>query len=193
MNIFPLKKSIKFLIFGFCVALIGGVGFWYWMPASIDDAIQFYQEKRDRSALVTLFNENWFWLDNRPQAGGLAAFNVHLDKITNPDEDEKPTKMSWLVYYTDGRARGFTSYFMRVPELKIGKILYLAVQKEYRSQGIARKLLKRAITALKEMGARTIEITVRLENYPAQNLYRSLGFRPIGSDAQYFYMELPVQ
>ncbi|KKS68530.1 MAG: Ribosomal-protein-alanine acetyltransferase [candidate division TM6 bacterium GW2011_GWE2_42_60] len=193
MNIFPLKKRTQFLILGFCMALIGGIGFWYWRPASTDPALQFYQEKRDRSALVALFNENWFWLDNRPQAEGLAAFNEHLDKITNPEEEAKPTKMSWLVYSVDGRARGFTSYFMRIPELKIGKILYLAVQKEYRSQGIARKLLNKAISTLKEMGARTIEITVRLENYPAQNLYRSLGFRPIGSDTQYFYMELPVQ
>lgn len=190
MKIVSTKNRIRLFISGLIAILSLGAGLWLWQTKSRDNALQGYQEQRDRAALVELFNDNWFWLDNRPQVGGLAAFNEHLNKVSDKEESTRPTKMSWLVYYKDGKTRGFTSYFMRIPELKIGKILYLAVQKEYRSQGIARKLLKYAIAQLKNMGARIIEITVRLENYPAQNLYRSLGFAPVGSDSQYLYMEL---
>lgn len=59
--------------------------------------------------------------------------------------------------------------------------MYVAVEK--RGKGLAKKLLKEAITKSKQMvGIEAIYLTVGAANQPAKNLYKSLGFATYGID-----------
>lgn len=77
----------------------------------------------------------------------------------------------------DGKPVGYV-YGMRsqvVPEE--GWIRQVAVIKDYQRKGIARELQKRCIDAFRKMdGVKYIELSVKPENTPAINLYKSLGF-----------------
>lgn len=83
-----------------------------------------------------------------------------------------------------------------------GKIVSLAVRKEFRGAGIGEYLMKRAIERLKEKGKKEIALEVRISNTIAQRLYKKLGFRIVetipsyysdGEDAYYMVLSLNEQ
>lgn len=83
-----------------------------------------------------------------------------------------------------------------------GKIVSIAVRKEFRGSGIGEHLMKRAIERLKEKGKKEIALEVRVSNYVAQNLYEKLGFKIVetipnyysdGEDAYYMVLSLSEQ
>ncbi|MCS7130501.1 MAG: ribosomal protein S18-alanine N-acetyltransferase [Archaeoglobaceae archaeon] len=83
-----------------------------------------------------------------------------------------------------------------------GKIVSIAVRKEFRGSGIGEYLMKRAIERLKEKGKKEISLEVRVSNNVAQNLYEKLGFKIVetipnyysdGEDAYYMVLSLSEQ
>ena len=69
----------------------------------------------------------------------------------------------------------------------------LIVKREYRRQGIGRKLLSFAIGTARDMGYSELSVGVDLDNYPALKLYAEAGFRTIlfiGEDAGGKYVKL---
>ncbi|HTS89454.1 MAG TPA: ribosomal protein S18-alanine N-acetyltransferase [Gemmatimonadales bacterium] len=66
------------------------------------------------------------------------------------------------------------------------EILNLAVGPEDRGKGLGSELLRRGVAGLAAKGAREIYLEVREHNLVAQQLYRSLGFRPVGLRARYY-------
>lgn len=56
----------------------------------------------------------------------------------------------------------------------------VAVDPEYRKQGIAKRLLQRLIKHASDQGILQIQLAVAVENPAAQALYRSLGFKSFG-------------
>lgn len=62
----------------------------------------------------------------------------------------------------------------------------IAVDHDYRRQGIARALLDRAINHVSTRGARTIYLEVRESNDTAQKLYESAGFERNGIRPNYY-------
>jgi ribosomal-protein-alanine N-acetyltransferase len=67
-----------------------------------------------------------------------------------------------------------------------GWILNVAVVARYRRQGIARRLFRTVIDALWAAGVACIKITAEDDNRAAIQLYQSLGFRRIGTGADYY-------
>lgn len=57
-----------------------------------------------------------------------------------------------------------------------GYIGMLAVQKEFRGQGIAKKLVEKAIDTMVENGCDEIMLETEVENLAALNLYEGMGF-----------------
>lgn len=57
-----------------------------------------------------------------------------------------------------------------------GWIYSLAVLPEYRHHGVARALVERSITELKQLGCEKVNLQVRANNESVQGFYESLGF-----------------
>lgn len=83
-----------------------------------------------------------------------------------------------------------------------GKIVSIAVRKEFRGHGIGEALLKEAIRRLKARGKTKVALEVRVSNKPAQELYRKIGFKIVdtipgyysdGEDAYYMVLTLSGQ
>lgn len=67
-----------------------------------------------------------------------------------------------------------------------GKIVSIAVRKEFRRRGIGEALLRKAIERLKAKGKIKIALEVRISNIPAQELYKKLGFKIVGTIPGYY-------
>ncbi len=65
-------------------------------------------------------------------------------------------------------------------------ILNVAVNEDFKRQGIAKALLSRLIFMLKEKNVQNIFLEVRVSNIPAQMLYRSLGFITLAKRERYY-------
>ena len=66
------------------------------------------------------------------------------------------------------------------------KIVSLAVKKEFRRKGIGYKLLSTAIERCKGRGKKKVMLEVRISNYPAQNLYKKIGFKIVDIIPNYY-------
>ena len=67
----------------------------------------------------------------------------------------------------------------------LGEIYVLAVNPDYKGQGIGRDLTITGLNYLKYQGLNNVMLYVEVENKPAFNLYKSLGFNEFGSDVMY--------
>ena len=67
----------------------------------------------------------------------------------------------------------------------LGEIYVLAVNPEYKGQGVGRDLTITGLNYLKYQGLINVMLYVGVENKPAFNLYKTLGFNEFGSDVMY--------
>jgi mycothiol synthase len=67
----------------------------------------------------------------------------------------------------------------------LGEIYVLAVNPDYKGQGVGRDLTITGLNYLKYQGLNNVMLYVGVENKPAFNLYKSLGFKEFGSDVMY--------
>lgn len=76
-------------------------------------------------------------------------------------------------YYTE-QNKGFGYVSSDVPEIN------LALQPAARGQGIGTALLEKLLSSLKEIGAKSVSLSVAPENEPAMKLYQRHGFKEVG-------------
>jgi mycothiol synthase len=67
----------------------------------------------------------------------------------------------------------------------LGEIYVLAVNPDYKGQGVGRNLTITGLNHLKYQGLNNVMLYVGIENKPAFKLYKSLGFNEFGSDVMY--------
>jgi ribosomal protein S18 acetylase RimI-like enzyme len=60
----------------------------------------------------------------------------------------------------------------------LGDIIDIFIEEKYRSMGLGKKLIEKAITKLKELGSDRLSIGVFFDNTNARKLYEKLGFKP---------------
>ncbi|MHC1600348.1 MAG: ribosomal protein S18-alanine N-acetyltransferase [Candidatus Methanospirareceae archaeon] len=84
----------------------------------------------------------------------------------------------FLVAEYDGEVIGFVVLVL-TPEGD-GRVFALAVDSRYRGRGVGRTLLKAAFNILRKRKIGFARLEVRVGNYIAQRLYRSMGFMEIG-------------
>ena len=68
----------------------------------------------------------------------------------------------------------------------LGPVKDLAVRPDARGQGLGRRLLVRALTAMTLAGAAVVKLEVRVSNDPARQLYESVGFEPARRIPRYY-------
>ncbi|MFB6106954.1 MAG: ribosomal protein S18-alanine N-acetyltransferase [Halobacteriaceae archaeon] len=68
----------------------------------------------------------------------------------------------------------------------VGHVKDLAVHPRRRGEGLGRSLLARALAVLRDQGATTVKLEVRVGNDAARSLYRSFGFEFDRRVARYY-------
>ncbi|WP_331712016.1 ribosomal protein S18-alanine N-acetyltransferase [Bacillus sp. SJS] len=90
---------------------------------------------------------------------------------------------TYLVAENEQRVIGYCGIWLIVDEAQITNI---AILPEYRGNGYGELLLRKAMKEAKKRGAKQLSLEVRVSNYPAQSLYKKLGFQPGGIRKQYY-------
>lgn len=85
-----------------------------------------------------------------------------------------------------GKVKGYGNVDDHTPEFAI------SVKKEFRQQGIGRKLMQEMIALLKNKGYGKVSLSVNKDNY-AYRMYQKLGFHVIQEQAEDYLMELELR
>lgn len=89
----------------------------------------------------------------------------------------------YLVALSSHQVAGYSGAWLVVDEAHITNI---AVAKNWRRRGVAKRLLDRLLTLAREQDIRRVTLEVRRSNEAAQNLYQSLGFYSAGVRPGYY-------
>lgn len=81
------------------------------------------------------------------------------------------------------RIVGYLAYRLVLDEMHI---ILLAVTPAWRQRGIAKRLLHEAMAQAREAGCVRATLEVRVSNTPAQQLYYTLRFAPVGTRPKYY-------
>ncbi|RJS72411.1 MAG: N-acetyltransferase [Candidatus Syntrophoarchaeum sp. WYZ-LMO15] len=90
----------------------------------------------------------------------------------------------FFVAEDDGNVVGFVIAIMMVDGG--GRIFAVAVKKSHRRRGIATMTLNEAFKMYRKKRTPYVQLEVRVDNYPAQRLYRGLGFVEVGVLPSYY-------
>jgi ribosomal-protein-alanine N-acetyltransferase len=95
---------------------------------------------------------------------------------------DNPAARCWAAEL-DSRLVGMLVLWMIVDEAHIATI---ATHPDYRRQGIAKRLLVKALEFAQTEGARSALLEVRAGNRAAQEMYRKFGFEVVGRRERYY-------
>ena len=98
-------------------------------------------------------------------------------------ELENPLSV-WLVACEGEKVAGYVGSQTVIDE---SDMMNIAVDPEYRKQGIGESLVEKLIVHLAARGSRVLTLEVRASNDPAINLYHKLGFVQVGRRPNYYY------
>ena len=98
------------------------------------------------------------------------------------DINENPYSL-YLAAYNKDKLVGYIGGWMIIDELHITN---LAVDPDYRKQGIATRLIKSTIEIVKRKDFKSVTLEVRESNQAAINLYHKIGFKQKGRRLQYY-------
>jgi [ribosomal protein S18]-alanine N-acetyltransferase len=92
----------------------------------------------------------------------------------------------WSFGLVAHASRGIAGYLIGREVAGTGEVLNLAVAPDFRRQGVARALLRAALSHFRKRRVEEVFLEVRESNQSAQALYLSSGFRPVGQRAGYY-------
>lgn len=96
---------------------------------------------------------------------------------------DNPNSRPWVAEL-DGQIAAMMVIWIIVDEAHVGTI---AVEREYRRQGIGRRLLAHGLLAARAEGMTTSLLEVRRGNLAAQKLYEDFGFTVAGIRPRYYH------
>jgi ribosomal-protein-alanine N-acetyltransferase len=95
---------------------------------------------------------------------------------------DNPASRCWVAEL-DGKVVGMIVVWLIVEEAHVAT---LAIDPEYRRQGIGKRLLAHALRHLIPDGARSSFLEVRASNVAAQEMYRKFGYEATGRRQRYY-------
>lgn len=101
------------------------------------------------------------------------VFPIRVDRL--PEEVEFRTAESWCLVKS-GRVVGFGQVVPKPAERQ--HLARLIVDPQFRRRGLGRRLTERLLDRALAKSPAHVSLNVLVDNLPALNLYRSLGFRP---------------
>ena len=89
----------------------------------------------------------------------------------------------WLVAEAEGKVLGYVGSQTVMDETDM---MNVAVDPDFRGQGVAVGLIDSLIRELKSIGSKSLTLEVRASNEPAKKLYEKLGFTQAGLRKNYY-------
>lgn len=174
------KKIVLFL--SITLAACSGIALYYHQSAP-QGPIYDFNAARDTKDMMDIFHQDWYWLLASEESS--PAFMLkHRTYDANPAHFGT---MHIKVLREGDKVAGFTTYFMETKTQ--GRILFVAVARDFRGRGYGKILTLRAMEELFKLGADHIALWTRVSNLPAQRIYRGLGFEEKFEDNGYLFFE----
>jgi ribosomal protein S18 acetylase RimI-like enzyme len=176
-------KKIIFLI-TLTLATSAGIGTYLYYTHHNQGPIYDFNPTRDTQAMLKIFDKNSYWLLANPQSS--PAFMLkHRTYDTNPLHFGS---LHVKVLYEKDKLAGFTTYHLGdTPEE--GRILFVAVDHDFRGKGYGKILTEYAMKELFAMGVTHVALWTRVSNLHAQRIYKGLGFKEIFDENGYMFLE----
>ncbi len=107
------------------------------------------------------------------------VYQIEVESFSNPYEVAILQQLydigaGFLVATEDGDVVGYIIFWMK--EENLGHIIALAIDRKYRGQHIATRLLMMAVTIFRNMGVPKITLEVKSQNTVAVSFYKKFGF-----------------
>ena len=102
------------------------------------------------------------------------------ESFMNESKNENAT---YVIAHMDNEIIGYAGFWKVVDE---GQITNIAVKKNYRGQGIGKKIVNELIKKAKSQSVKTLTLEVRESNIIAINLYSAFGFEKVGIRNNYY-------
>lgn len=100
-----------------------------------------------------------------------------------------------LVALADDKPIGFTQLYPNYSSARLTKnwiLNDLFVDLDYRKQGIGEALIKTAMDFAKNQGATFVQLETAVDNYTAQSLYETIGFKKQEPDNEFFLYKIDI-
>lgn len=186
-----LQQRTMIILALIILAALGGLVWWKFFPAALQKGSAGpYIDARDREDVIKVFTDNYYLLNCNPYEWALPEFLSQLDAETRPDSERPYNTLRFSVYRKGGKTIGFVAYNLLIENMREGKLLYLAVDKDARGQGVGSALIKEAIRQLRAHGAQLIKVVTTTNNKITQKLYPAIGFKEVSRDLEYVYYEM---
>jgi ribosomal protein S18 acetylase RimI-like enzyme len=179
------SSHTKKIVLFFSIALGFGIGSsLYYQRTTEQGPIYRFNPTRDTKEMMDIFHKDWYWLlaseDSSP-----AFMLKHRTYDANPAHFG--SMHIKVLREDDDKLAGFTTYYMETPQQ--GRILFVAVGRDFRGKGYGKVLALHAMQELFKMGADHIALWTRVSNLPAQRIYREIGFVEKFEENGYLFFE----
>ena len=157
----------------------------YHQRSSEQGPIYTFDSARDTKEMMDIFHQDWYWLLASEESS--PAFMLkHRTYDANPAHFGS-MHIKVLREQENNRLAGFATYYMETKTK--GRILFIAVGRDFRGKGYGKTLVLHAMEELYKLGADHIALWTRVSNLPAQRIYRGIGFKEIFEENGYLYFE----
>jgi ribosomal-protein-alanine N-acetyltransferase len=180
-----VKKYRLIALVMVCFASLSGWWLVHKQPSCITTTtyIYPYNAQTDRSFVLDLFKNNWYWLVSEYSPDFSAEYMLDNKASSKKLEDKGNL---FLYIYRNPHPQGFLAYYIKnILFKKVGFVLFLVVDQQQRQRGIGSCLLQFALEDLKKRGCSHAQLITRVSNHAAQKTYLKHGFYIIWHDAEF--------
>jgi ribosomal protein S18 acetylase RimI-like enzyme len=185
-----VRVSIKKIGLGLGIgaALAGGI--WYYAAPRASYTIADYNPATDKAPILAIFDKDWYWLVASPREEYSVEFMLDYRA---PDPNPLYLGAMRIKVLREGNAFvGFVAYY--IERVGVGKVLFLAVNDEFRGKRYGQKLLEYAIGDFASMGIKKVVLVTRIANTMSRPLYERIGFYEVRRDDEGFiYYEYDIR
>jgi len=143
-------------------------------------------DRNEANLVVGLFNQYRIFYGKFSDLGMAKAF---IDARLENNESVI------FVALADDKPVGFTQLYPKYSSARLTKnwiLNDLFVDLDYRKQGIGEALIKIAMNFAKNQGATFVQLETAVDNYTAQSLYETIGFKKQGPDNEFFLYKIDI-
>ncbi len=150
-----------------------------------------FEYDRDFADILSIFDRNWYWLMPYQQEEYDPHYLPNVFAWKAPQANPlKKGALTIKVIRHEGHAVAFTAYHMKTK--RSGFLLFVAVDNNFRGKKYGEALVKHALSAMKAQGAKQIQLNTRIDNIPAQSLYKKIGFTETVRQGPFVYYTYKV-